>query len=86
MRNITVSIADGLYRRARERAAAEDTSLSRVVAEYLESWAGREDDAVLKQRLQRLFQEADQRDKRKRKSAGPFSRQELYATRLKRFR
>ena len=37
MRNITVSVDDGTYRRARIRAAELDTSVSALVREYLQS-------------------------------------------------
>lgn len=40
MRNITVSIHDELYRRARVRAAELDTSVSAVVREFLSGFAG----------------------------------------------
>jgi hypothetical protein len=42
--------------------------------------------AALIKRLERLFEQADERDSLKKGSAGPFSRQELYAERLDRFR
>jgi plasmid stability protein len=37
MRNITVSVPDEVYRRARVRAAERDRSVSSLVREYLES-------------------------------------------------
>ncbi len=42
--------------------------------------------AALIKRLQRLFKQADERDRLKKGSAGPFSRRELYDERLDRFR
>lgn len=39
MKNITVSLDDELYRRARIRAAAEDTSVSAVVRRFLTEFA-----------------------------------------------
>ena len=86
MKNLTISVDDAVYRRARKKAAAEETSLSRVVQRFLEQWAGRDDRTDLVARLQRLFDEADTRDRDKEGSAGPFSREELYAERLNRFR
>jgi hypothetical protein len=86
MKYITVSVEDAVYRRARKRAAAEQTSLSRVVQRFLAQWAGQDDPAALRGRLERLFHEADSRDRKKRGSAGPFSRDDLYAERLDRFR
>ncbi|HZJ10949.1 MAG TPA: hypothetical protein VFD39_14725 [Trueperaceae bacterium] len=43
MRNITVSVSDEVYRRARIRAAELDTSVSRLVSEYLAGLSGEED-------------------------------------------
>ena len=40
MRNITVSVDDGTYRRARIRAAELDTSVSALVRDYLGSLVG----------------------------------------------
>ncbi len=40
MKNITVSVADDVYREARIRAAERDTSVSALVAEYLASLSG----------------------------------------------
>lgn len=54
MKNITVSVPDDVYRDVRIRAAERGTSVSAVVAEYLESFAQR---AVAFRRL-----EAQQRD------------------------
>ena len=42
--------------------------------------------AALLERLQVLFEQADERDRSKEGSAGPFSREELYADHLDRFR
>jgi len=44
MRNITVSVDDETYRKARIKAAEQDTSLSALVKRYLESLTA-EDDA-----------------------------------------
>ena len=71
--------------KGRKKAAAEDTSVSRIVQSYLTQWAGQDDAASLQVRLERLFTEADSRDHDKLGSAGPFSREELYAERLNRF-
>ena len=86
MKNITISVDESVYRLARKKAAAEDTSLSRVVQHFLTQWAGQDDRAALQARLEKLFAEADVRDRDKEGSAGPFSREELYAERLERFR
>ena len=86
MKNLTISLPDDLYRRARSKAAAE-TSLSRVVQNLLASWATEEQaKAELMARLDALFTESDARDHDKPGSAGPFPREELYADHLERFR
>lgn len=42
MKNITVSVDDETYRRARIAAAERDTSVSAMVKEFLDAIAGRE--------------------------------------------
>lgn len=42
MKNITVSVGEEVYRRARVRAAELDTSVSAVVRRFLEGFAGGE--------------------------------------------
>jgi len=87
MKNLTITLSDDLYRRARSKAAASETSLSRVVQDFLERWVIEEQaKAQLVARLDALFAESDARDCGKPGSAGPFSREELYADRLERFR
>ena len=71
-----------LARSCRER----NTSLSRVVQRFLTQWAGQDDPTAVMARLERLFSEADARDRKKPGSAGPFSRDDLYGERLDRFR
>jgi plasmid stability protein len=44
MKNITVSVDDDTYRRARIKAAERDTSVSALVREYLASLAREESD------------------------------------------
>jgi len=85
MKTITVSLDDELYQRADEKAVAEATSLSQVVPELLSEWTAEEDRAALLTEMRRLFQLADERDRLKEGSAGPFPREELYAERLDRF-
>ena len=85
MKNITISVDDSVYRRARKKAADEDTSVSRVVQHFLEQCSAQDDKAALQVRLEKLFAEADARDRDTEESAGPFTREELYAERLDRF-
>ncbi len=52
MKNITVSIDDDLYRKARVRAAELDTSVSAVVRGFLTEFAGEETDYDRRKRLE----------------------------------
>ena len=52
MKNITVSIPDDLYRRARMRAAEQDRSVSAVVREFLVSYSGAETERERRKRLE----------------------------------
>jgi plasmid stability protein len=53
VKNITVSIADELHRRARIRAAERSTSLSAVVREFLVRFAGDETEYERRKRRER---------------------------------
>jgi plasmid stability protein len=52
MKNITVTVDDELYRRARMRAAELDTSVSAVVRRFLTEFAGGETEFERRKRLQ----------------------------------
>lgn len=52
MKNITVSVDDGVYRRARIKAAERDTSVSAVVREFLIGWSDEETEFERLARLQ----------------------------------
>ncbi|MFN8091939.1 MAG: ribbon-helix-helix protein, CopG family [Vicinamibacteria bacterium] len=52
MKNITVSVPEPVYRRARVHAAARDTSVSALVREYLESLTGGESEFERRRRVQ----------------------------------
>ena len=52
MKNITVSLPDDVYRRARVRAAEEDTSVSALVREFLTKLGTAESDFERRRRLQ----------------------------------
>ena len=52
MKNITVSLPDDIYRRARIRAAEQDTSVSALVREFLVQLGGAESDFERRKRLQ----------------------------------
>ena len=52
MKNITLAVPDGVYRRARVKAAERDTSVSAVVADFLKAFAEGETEAEsLKRRM-----------------------------------
>ena len=55
MKNLTVSLPDEVYRKARVKAAERNTSLSSLVREFLESLA---DDEGEFRRLERLQEES----------------------------
>jgi hypothetical protein len=98
----TLRIDDTIYRQAKAEAAREGITLTRFIEEALrlrldkrsaaeERQPVRADEAgvvnaALVERLQHLFAQADERDHLKEGSAGPFSREELYAERIDRFR
>lgn len=52
MKNITVSLPDDIYRRARVRAAEQDTSVSALVRQFLVQLGGAESDFERRKRLQ----------------------------------
>jgi hypothetical protein len=52
MKNITVSLDDEVYRRARVKAAELDTSVSALVKKYLIELAGQETDFERRKRLE----------------------------------
>ena len=52
MKNITVSLPDGVYRQARIKAAERDTSVSALVRQYLITLAEEESDFERRKRLQ----------------------------------
>lgn len=77
VKNITVSVNDEVYRRARRKAAEHNTSVSRLVADYLRL-LGKEDElrAERTSRLEELF--ATQDRKRQKKGVGRLRREEIY--------
>jgi hypothetical protein len=89
----TLRIDDTIYRQAKAEAARQGITLTKFIEEALrlrlhaaqktEADANR---AGFLERLRRLTKQARKRDRRKEGSAGPFSREELYAERLDRFR
>lgn len=53
MRNLTVSLPEDVYRRARIKAAERDTSVSALVREFLSKLAEEESDFERRKRLQK---------------------------------
>jgi hypothetical protein len=82
VRNITLAVDDDIYAKARRKAALENTSISRIVAEYLRQWISETDLSVKrKQRLKRLFRQVDNR--KQVDPAVPLTREEIYAGRIR---
>jgi hypothetical protein len=52
VKNVTVSVPDDVYRRARVHAAEDGSSLSALVSDYLRSLSGREEEFSRLQALQ----------------------------------
>jgi plasmid stability protein len=57
MKNITVSVDDDTYRRARIRAAAEDVSVSAVVRDFLTKYAATETEFERLKREEQVLRE-----------------------------
>jgi len=82
MKNITVSINDEVYRRARRKAAEHNTSVSQLVAEYLRKLSQDEElRAERTKKLEELF--ASQDRGRRRKPVGRLKREEIYGRGLR---
>jgi len=82
MKNITVTVDDEIYRRARKKAAEHNTSVSRLVAGYLQALSKDEELRVERtKRLDELF--ASQDGGRKRKPTGRLKREEIYGRGLR---
>lgn len=77
MKNITVSVKDEVYRRARRKAAEKNTSVSQLVAEYLRTLSKDEElRAERNKRLEELFAAQDKDPKRRR--VGRLKRDDIY--------
>jgi plasmid stability protein len=75
MKNITVSLDDEIYRRARIRAAERETSVSALVRQYLIEIASDESEAEALKREEARLRESI----RGFKAGGGLSRDELHA-------
>jgi plasmid stability protein len=74
VKNVTVSLPDDVYRKARIKAAEQNTSLSALVRKYLETLADEEDEF---KRLERL-QEQSYADLERFQASRRVKREELY--------
>jgi len=82
MKNITLTVSDEIYRRARSKAAEHNTSVSRLVAEYLRSLSKDEElRAERNKLLDELFEKQDRA--RRRKPVGHLKREEIYGRNLR---
>jgi hypothetical protein len=82
VKNITVGIDDEVYFKARRKAASLDTSVSRVVADFLRNWTAEE--GLKKSRtkkLRKLFALVANRSQPG--PAAPAPRDDLYAGRIR---
>ena len=57
MKNITVTVSDDTYRRARVKAAERDTSVSAMVRAFLQDVAGEESETERLKREERALRE-----------------------------
>ena len=85
MKTFTISVADDVYRRASEKAAAAETSLPEVVQDLLSDWTQDELHSVpvitQSQRRANFLKFLDELAARPLKSGpsvGPLNREELY--------
>jgi hypothetical protein len=85
MKTLTISVADDIFQRASQKAAAAETSLPEVVQSLLSEWTQQDRGPVRmaadKQRhadLLKLLDELAARPLKPGPSVGPLSREELY--------
>lgn len=84
MKTVTISVADDLYQRASEKAAAAETSLPQVVQILLSEWAqglgpvqlGSE--AYSRTEFEKFLDDLTARPLKPGPSVGPLRREELY--------
>lgn len=85
MKTLTISIADDVYQRASQKAAASETSIPRVVEGLLAEWTRQDGGsarvATADQRraaFRKFLDELDARPLQPGPSVGPLNREELY--------
>jgi hypothetical protein len=80
MSNLTLSIDEETLRRARIRAIEQRTSVNAVVRQFLESYAGVEDE---RRALHRFLEIADSSDAGSARQGRQWTREELYEERVR---
>jgi len=91
MKNITLKIDDGVYRRARIQAARRGTSVSGMVREFLVSLESEEADREARRiaALEEMYRLSNERARKAQSVAGlhpslkPLTREELYGDRVR---
>lgn len=84
VKNITVSVPDEVYRRARIAAAERGRSVSALVAEFLEQLTSRKDELARLAELERDVAAEIRRAGRRFSASSRLSREELYDRALRR--
>lgn len=84
MKNITLKIDDETYRKARIRAAAEGTSVSAMVRDFLTRQMDAEDERESRRiaALEEIYQIAEARGQFRPEPLKPLARDEIYAERV----
>jgi plasmid stability protein len=85
MKNITLKIDDETYRKARMKAAAEGTSVSAMVRDFLVRQIDHEADREARRiaALEEIYRIAEARGKSREEPLKPLARDEIYAERLR---
>jgi len=85
MKTLTISVADDVYQRASQKAAAAETSLPKVVQDLLAEWtqqdrrpASAATDSQGRAELLKFLDELAARPLRPGPSVGPLNREELH--------
>jgi len=84
MKNITLKIDEETYRKARVRAAAEGTSVSAMVRDFLVRQMDHEDERESRRiaALEEIYRIAEARGQSRPEPLKPLARDEIYADRV----
>jgi hypothetical protein len=92
MKTLTISLADDVYQRASQKAAAVETSLPQVVQDLLSEWTQEdcrsiEEATEIQRRAEflRFLDELSARPLKPGPSVGPLNREELYQRGVSRY-